>query len=74
LYLLSKPFFKFFFSWSYNLRHIFHNLLFIRINKIDEIKLVHGSSPYLTNLKFTIKERSTALMRMIQCEIEPNAI
>lgn len=36
LYLLSKYFFKFFFHWSYNLRKIFHTLIYAKVHMLKE--------------------------------------
>jgi hypothetical protein len=36
LYLMGKLFFRLFLHWSFNVRTIFHHLLYIRINKMTE--------------------------------------
>jgi hypothetical protein len=79
LYLLSKPFFRFFFHWSYNLRHLFHTILFTRIHRSPTTVLSPTkSSPYLqtahvTNLKTTIQGQFATLFQTIQQDIEPNS-
>lgn len=38
LYLMNKMFFRFFFHWSYNLREMFHMLVFIKIGRFDLVR------------------------------------
>lgn len=80
LYLLNKPFFRFFFHWSYNLRHLFHTLLFSRIHRPPAKVLPSPTktppclqTAHVTNLKTTIQGQFATLFQTIQEDIEPNS-
>ena len=36
LFLMSKYFYRFFFHWSYNLRRVFHTLIFVKVHILRE--------------------------------------
>lgn len=77
LFLLSRCFFRFFFHWSFNLRHIFHTVLTVRVIRFVEEKKEspqkHSTSNiYTSYLRATIRERYDALMGVLTKNIEPN--
>lgn len=38
LYLLSQPFFRFFFHWSYSLRSVFHIIIYVLVSTVKQNK------------------------------------
>lgn len=62
---MSRHFFGFFFHWSYNLRHVFHVLIYSCLATLD----TPDKSPandYIASLKSTIVKRYEHLLQLIK--------
>ena len=75
-------FYRFFFHWSFNLREVFHMLIYVKIGRFDVVRK-DASSPgrgrelapsgYISGLKLALRQRYDTLLETIKNDIEPHA-
>lgn len=65
MYLMGKLFFRLFLHWSFNVRTIFHHLLYIRFNKLTEFSN-KNTKIFSRHEKMELRERYDKLMRILE--------
>jgi hypothetical protein len=65
MYLMGKLFFRLFLHWSFNVRTIFHHLLYIRFNKMTEFSN-KNTKIFSRHEKMELRERYDKLMRILE--------
>ena len=65
MYLMGKLFFRLFLHWSFNVRTIFHHLLYIRFNKLTEFSN-KNTKIFPRHEKMELRERYDKLMRILE--------
>ena len=62
---MGKLFFRLFLHWSFNVRTIFHHLLYIRFNKLTEFSN-KNTKIFSRHEKMELRERYDKLMRILE--------
>lgn len=65
MYLMGKLFFRLFLHWSFNVRTIFHHLLYIRINKLTEFTS-KNTKAFSRHERAFLRERYDKLMIILE--------
>ena len=65
MYLMGKLFFRLFLHWSFNVRTIFHHLLYIRINKLTEFSS-KNTKVFSRHERAFLRERYDKLMIILK--------
>ena len=69
---MTVYFYRFFFHWSSNLRHVFQLLVFIKISRYDQIRdnldmqLRNSESGFVATLRATLRQRYYSVLEEIR--------